>query len=77
MRNLCVLTERELEVLILMAAGYRRSAIAARLSIAESTVKTHVGKIFSKLGADNRSHAINIAQRCNLLKLEQIPEKCN
>ena len=77
MRNLCVLTERELEVLILMAAGYRRKAIAARLSITESTVKSHIRSIFGKLGADTRSHAINIAQRCNLLRLEQIPEKCN
>lgn len=77
MRNLCVLTERELEVLQLLADAYTRAAIASKLEIGEGTVKTHIVRIFSKLGADNRVHAINIARRRNLLRTEQIPEICS
>ena len=52
------LTERELEVLGLMAAGCTNSAIAARLDIVESTAKKHVFRVLRKLGVSNRSEAV-------------------
>ena len=52
------LTEREHEVLRLMARGATNAEIAATLFVAEATVKTHVGAIFSKLGVRDRAGAI-------------------
>jgi DNA-binding NarL/FixJ family response regulator len=56
-----VLTEREHEVLRLMATGATNAEIAATLFVGESTVKTHVGAIFSKLGVRDRAAAIVFA----------------
>jgi DNA-binding NarL/FixJ family response regulator len=53
-----LLTERELDVLRLMARGDTNSEIAASLFVAEATVKTHVGSIFGKLGVRDRAAAI-------------------
>ena len=55
------LTEREREVLRLMARGATNPEIGARLYVAEATVKTHVGSIFSKLGVRDRPAAIVFA----------------
>lgn len=55
------LTEREHEVLRLMARGATNSEIAASLVVAEATVKTHVGSIFGKLGVRDRAAAIVFA----------------
>ena len=55
-----VLTPRELDVLRLVAAGNANKAIAARLSLTEETVKSHVRNILSKLGANDRTHAVTI-----------------
>lgn len=52
------LTDREREVLGLMAAGCTNTAIAARLRIAESTAKKHVFRVLRKLGVTNRSEAV-------------------
>jgi DNA-binding NarL/FixJ family response regulator len=52
------LTEREFEVLGLMAAGCTNSAIAARLDIVESTAKKHAVRVLRKLGVSNRSEAV-------------------
>ncbi len=52
------LTDRELEVLRLMARGATNTEIAGSLFVAETTVKTHVGSIFSKLGVRDRAAAI-------------------
>jgi DNA-binding NarL/FixJ family response regulator len=51
------LTPREIEVLRQIAQGNPNKEIAAQLLIAEETVKTHVGRILSKLGARDRTHA--------------------
>lgn len=52
------LTEREHEVLVLMARGATNAEIGASLYVGEATVKTHVGNIFTKLGARDRAAAI-------------------
>jgi LuxR family maltose regulon positive regulatory protein len=61
------LSQRELDVLSLMADGHSNSEIAAHLVIAISTVKSHVNNIFSKLGVATRTQAIARARRLNLI----------
>lgn len=61
------LTRREREVLDLLAEGLGVSRIARRLYISESTTKTHVSKLYDKLGAANRAQAIMAAVRAGLL----------
>jgi ATP/maltotriose-dependent transcriptional regulator MalT len=56
------LTEREVEVLRLIAQGASNQEIIGRLVIAESTVKTHVTSIFRKLDVTSRTHAITHAR---------------
>ena len=63
------LTERELEVLRLLALGLPNKGIALRLSISEHTVKFHVGAILAKLGASGRTEAVMLAARRGLLPL--------
>jgi DNA-binding NarL/FixJ family response regulator len=60
------LTERELEVLRLMAQGATNLEIADSLFVSERTVKSHVGSIFTKLGARDRAAAIVLAFRAGL-----------
>ncbi|HTU59121.1 MAG TPA: response regulator transcription factor [Polyangiales bacterium] len=61
------LTERELEVLRLLAEGFADKAIARELLIALGTVKSHVRSILGKLGANRRTEAVAIAQRRGLI----------
>ena len=61
------LTARESEVLSLLAQGFSVSAIARSIFVSESTAKTHISKIYEKLGASNRADAIMKAVRSGLL----------
>ena len=61
------LTLRESEILRLAAAGKRDTEIAAELSIARSTVQTHIKKAMQKLGADTRTQAVATALRRSLI----------
>lgn len=61
------LTPREREVLRLMAEGAANAAIAARLCLAEGTVKNYVSHVLGKLGAHSRAHAVRLAVEWGLL----------
>ncbi|MEU8891352.1 response regulator transcription factor [Streptomyces sp. NPDC048442] len=61
------LTGREEEVLRLMATGLSNPEIAAALRVSLETVKTHVGNVLIKLGAQNRTHAVVIAYESGLV----------
>lgn len=63
------LTERELEVLHLLAQGMPNKEIAAQLIISERTAKFHVSSIMSKLGANNRTEAVAISAQRGLIDL--------
>lgn len=61
------LSPREIEVVRLISRGLSNKRIADRLGLGESTVRTHVASIMAKLGADNRTHAANLALERNIL----------
>ncbi len=60
---LALLTDRERDVLMLVAEGASNNDIAARLYIGEATVRTHLSSLFAKLGVPNRVHAVIWAYR--------------
>ena len=64
-----VLSEREREVLKLIASGTPNKVIATTLSISESTVKTHVANIFQKLDVNQRTEAVTKAMSMGIIKL--------
>ena len=63
------LTDRELEVLTLLARGQSNKEISTNLSISDSTVKTHLRNIFTKLNVLSRTEAIAAASRQGLVKI--------
>ena len=63
------LSSREIEVLRLIASGNANKLIADQLSISEETVKSHVTNILSKLGANDRTHAVTIGLRRGIIDL--------
>ena len=64
-----VLTDREAEVLQLLAQGLANKQIAASLSISTHTVKFHVSSIYNKLGASNRTEAVRLGLQNGLISL--------
>jgi len=63
------LTSRELEVLQLIGAGKANNLIASDLALTDETVKGHVKNILSKLGANDRTHAVTIALKRGIIEL--------
>ena len=64
------LTEREIDVLKLIAAGNGNKQIADKLSISEATVKARITNILSKLGANDRTHAVTIGLKRGIIALD-------
>jgi DNA-binding NarL/FixJ family response regulator len=63
-----ILTDRELEVITMIAQAYTNREISARLNITEGTVKRHTTNIYAKLGATSRIDAVRKVVRLNLLE---------
>ena len=63
------LTSREIDVLRLIATGNSNKIVADKLSITEETVKGHVKSILSKLGANDRTHAVTIGLKRGIIEL--------
>ena len=63
------LSEREIEVLSLIAAGNSNKLIADQLSISEDTVKGHVKRVLSKLGVNDRTHAVTVGLKRGIIEL--------
>ncbi|HTJ69891.1 MAG TPA: response regulator transcription factor [Actinospica sp.] len=64
------LSKRESEVLHALAEGLTNGEIARRLVLSESTVKTHVVHVLSKLGARDRVHAVILAYQAGIVQVD-------
>lgn len=63
------LSEREIEVLTLIAAGNSNKLVADQLAISEDTVKGHVKNILAKLGVSDRTHAVTVALKRGIIEI--------
>ena len=72
-RDLSSLTEREVDVLRMMARGLANQEIGEKLFVSEATVKTHVGHILSKLQVENRVQAVVVAYESRLVSVGEPP----
>ena len=63
------LTEREIEVLREVAAGNGNKMVAKLLNVSEETIKAHMKNILSKLGANDRTHAVTIALKRGIIEI--------
>ena len=61
------ISEREFEVLKELAAGHSNKEIARRLGVSPNTVKTHIARLYEKLGASRRTDAVRRARELDLL----------
>ena len=69
---LCLLSKRELEVLILIGSGRRNRSIARELHISEMTVKNHISHIFEKMGVEDRIGAVILAIQNGWLRYDDL-----
>ena len=63
------LSQREIEILELLAAGASNREISRKLFISEATVKTHLAHVYDKLGVDSRTAAIHAAVQRRLIRI--------
>jgi DNA-binding NarL/FixJ family response regulator len=66
--RLDALTDREREILVAIGRGWTNGEIAERLTLSESTVKTHVGRVLAKIGARDRVQAVIVAYDAGLTR---------
>jgi DNA-binding NarL/FixJ family response regulator len=66
------LTEREIEVLREVAAGNANKIVAQHLKVSEETIKAHMKNILSKLGANDRTHAVTIALKRGIIEIMSV-----
>jgi DNA-binding NarL/FixJ family response regulator len=66
--ELNVLTSREREVLVALATGMSNAQIASKFSVSEGTVKTHMHRMYMKLGVSGRTQAAAVAYKCGLIE---------
>lgn len=66
------LTDREIEVLREVAAGNANKIVAQHLKVSEETVKAHMKNILSKLGANDRTHAVTIALKRGIIEIMSV-----